>query len=176
MIFKRQATSTRPSWNKTLAGTLFTIFFNYIMILIWMFAIAFKILRTINGYISIIWTFTSCHFAFDLIIGSLNIIMIFIRMITEAFRRRSYVLTNNFICIIPSCIQPILWQFRIILFILFILFFTHHHASIVTNQITILYILIYMLHSISLPFWHFTQLHRYIKLYYSDYQNIWSII
>ena len=159
MILEWIATGAWQSWNKAFACTLFTIPFHNIVILIWMFATAFEILRAVDGNISVISTLASWHFAFNFIIGTLHIVMILVGMITEAFRWRPYCFTINPIWIIPSGIQPVLCQFCIIIFILLKFLFSHQHTFIITNQITILYICIHMAHRISLPFRHFTQLH-----------------
>ena len=71
--------------------------------------------------------------------------MTFIRVIAKALRRRSNIFTNKLFRVIPSRIESILCSFRVIFFVILKLFFGHHKTTIITNQITVLNVLIDML-------------------------------
>ena len=85
VLIKFEPTSAFPCRSELFAWTVFTGLFIDLMNTIWVFAIAFKILRSINRYVCEISTSASWLLAFYLIILCFQEIMIFKIMITKTF-------------------------------------------------------------------------------------------
>ena len=86
MIPKFIPTSTGPTRPKSFTVTLTTSFLIHIMFLVRMFAIALKVLRTMDWNIHEVNTFTTRLLTFNFPIRSLKVVMTFIRMVAETFR------------------------------------------------------------------------------------------
>lgn len=98
-----------------------------------MFATTLEILRSVDRNVEKIGTLASSRLTLDLSACSLQEIMSFVRMVTEALGGRTNCLTAKSIRIIPAGVQSILSQLCVILFVVLELLLGHQHATIIAN-------------------------------------------
>ena len=92
MFVELESTRTSPTWGESFALAGSTRFFDEVVLLVRMFARAFEVLGTVYWDVIEVVAFTTYEFTFDFIVCSLQEVMVFVRMITEAFWGRTYIL------------------------------------------------------------------------------------
>ena len=86
MLSKFKTTCTRPADSESFARALSTSLFVRVVKLIGMFATALEVLRAMDGKVTKIQAFTVASLAFNLSSTAIEVVMHFVRMVTETFR------------------------------------------------------------------------------------------
>jgi len=145
MLIKLEAATASPTRSECFTLAAGTRLFVSVMVLIGVFAAAFEVLRPVDRNVVKIQALATGKFAFDLLFAALKEVMVFVRMVTKAFGRRPHVFAGNSIRVVPSVVKPVFCFLGVVFFILGEFLLRHHHSAIVSNQITVLLVLIDML-------------------------------
>jgi hypothetical protein len=98
-----------------------------------MLATTLEILRAINRNVVKVGTLASGSLAFDLAACALQEVMPLVGMVTETFGGRTYCLAAKSLRIVPTSVQSILCQLRVILLVVLELLLGHQYATIIAH-------------------------------------------